>query len=137
MRLNAFREERADSDLRVAVTEQSKASEKHASAEKDVDLVGAWKTGSQGAALDLTVYGVALELERLAMDRAAALQAELREREGSTQKAREALTHAARATRVSNKRGKREKLRVESESEKRQFDQISDVWLNNREKGRD
>ena len=138
MRLNAFREERADSAFRLAFTEQAHAQEKHASATTDIDRLGEWKARSEvDATLDLTVYGVALELEQVAMARADTLQAALNERERSTQQAKEALTNAARATRVSDNRGKREKLLAESEREKRSFDQISDVWLNNRESRRD
>jgi hypothetical protein len=138
IRLNAFCEERADDALRVAVTKQTQAREKHEAATGDIDRLGEWKTRSEeNAALDLTVYGAALELEQVAMARAEALKAELEKHERSTQQARDALAKAASAMRVSAKRGKREKLLAESEREKRTFDQISDVWLNNRELRRD
>ncbi|HTD29839.1 MAG TPA: hypothetical protein VK660_10665 [Xanthomonadaceae bacterium] len=138
MRLNAFHEERADGALRIAVAQQTQAEKKHASATTDIDRLGEWKTrGATNSALDLTVYAAALELERLAMARADALKKELLERERSTQQARDVLNTAASATRVSTKRGKREALSAESEREKRTFDQISDVWLNNREQRRD
>lgn len=138
MRLNAFREERADSTFRLAMTEQAHARETHASAIAEIDRLGEWKTRSEvNAPLDLTVYGAALEFEQVAMARAETLQMELRERERSTQQAQDALTNAACATRVSDNRGKREKLLADSEHEKRSFDQISDVWLNNRELRRD
>ena len=138
VRLNEFHEERADDVLRLAVNEQAKARQKHEVATGDIQRIGEWKTRSSGnAALDLTVYGAALEMEQLAMAVADALNADLKERERSTRQAREALTQAACATRVSTKRGKRESLAAESEWEKRTFDQISDVWLNNREVRRD
>jgi hypothetical protein len=138
MRLNAFREERADSALRLAITEQTHAREQHTSATADIDRLGEWKTrGEVDAALDLTAYGAALELEQVAMARAETLQAQLQERERATRQATEALTSAACATRVSENRGKRESLHAESQREKRSFDQISDVWLNNREVARD
>jgi hypothetical protein len=138
VRLNAFREERADDALRLAVTKQTQAREMHEAATGDIDRLGEWKLRSAvHAALDLTVYGAALELEQVAMARAEKLKAELVERERSTQVARDALAKAACATRVSANRGKREKLLAESEREKRTFDQISDVWLNNRELRRD
>lgn len=138
IRLNAFCEERADDALRLAATKQAQAREKHEAATGDIDRLGEWKTRSEvNAALDLTAYGAALELEQVAMARADALKADLGEHERSTQRARDALAKAACATRVSAKRGKREKLLAESEREKRTFDQISDVWLNNRELRRD
>jgi hypothetical protein len=134
MRLNEFQEERADDALRIAVREQAQTRNEHESATTDIDRIGKWKApGSPDAAIDLTAYGAALELEQRAMARADALREKLREREQSTQLARDTLTHAVSASRVSNKRGKRETLHAESEREKRTFDQISDVWLNNRE----
>lgn len=133
IRLNAFREERADSSLRLAVSEQAQAQEKHASAITDIDRLGEWKVRTEAnAALDITVYGVALELEQMAMARAELLHTQLRERECSTQQAKSALTEAACATRVAENRGKRETSLADSVREKRIFDQISDVWLNNR-----
>jgi len=138
IRMNAFCEERADDALRLAVTKQTQAREKHEAATGAIDRLGEWKTrGEANAALDLTVYGAALELEQVAMARAEALRAELEKREQSTQRARDDLAKAVCATRVSAKRGKREKLAAEAEREKRTFDQISDVWLNNRELRRD
>lgn len=138
MRLNAFREERADSALRLALTAQTHAVKEHATATADIDRLGEWKTRCEAdAALDLTAYGAALELEQVAMTRAEILALEVTERERSTQHATDALTSASCATRVSENRGKRERLLAESQHEKRSFDQISDVWLNNREVARD
>ena len=138
IRLNAFREEQADDALRLAVARQAKAREQHEAASDAIDRLGEWKTRSEAnAALDLPAYGAALQLEQAAMVRADALQAELAEHESSTRQAKDVLTKAACATRVSAKRGKRENLLDASERERRTFDQISDVWLNNRELRRD
>ena len=138
IRLNEFREECADNRLRVAVTEQAQATEKHDTATRDVDRIGAWKSGQgQGGRIDLMVYGAALELEQIAMARAEKLRVELAERERSTQQARDALVDASRATRVADKRGTRERRLALDAYEKRLFDQVADVWLANREKPRD
>ena len=137
IRLNEFREECADNRLRVAVTEQAQATEKHASAARDVDRIGAWKSGQQGGRIDLMVYGAALELEQIAMARAEKLRIDLQEHERSTQQARDALVDASRATRVADKRGMRERRIAMEAYEKRLFDQVADVWLANREKPRD
>jgi hypothetical protein len=138
MRLNAFQEERADDALRLAVREQALAREAHAVAQTHVDGIGKWKApGKPDAPMDLAAYGSALEFEQRAMVRADALRTRLVERERSTGEARNALTDAVGASRVSNKRGKREATRSDEEREKRAFDQVSDVWLNNRKSPHD
>ena len=138
IRLNAFREERADNALRLARNEQAMAVEQHTAATAIIDRLGEWKSRSEpGARLDLTAYGAALVLEQAAMERAEALAIAVSEREHATRQATDALTDAAHATRASDHRGKREQHIVQLGQEKRDFDQATDVWLNNREVTRD
>lgn len=133
VRLNAFREERADDALRLALKDQSRVRDEHASAASAIERIGQWKSpGSPDVALDLTTYDQALELERVAMARADALGKQLAERERSTERARQEMSRAVSAARVSSRRGRQEAARSDAEQEKHVFDAVSDVWLNNR-----
>lgn len=133
VRLNAFREERADDALRLAVKQQDQAREEHATAQSDVESIGQWKTPVHAdTPIDLAAYDQALELERRAMEKADVLRQRLSVRERSTEQARKDLSRAVSAARVSNHRRRREVERSNAEEEKRAFDEVSDVWLNNR-----
>ena len=134
VRLNQFREELASGALREAAVQQQKAQEAHELAAAVVDGLGNWKLRGQGAGgLDLAFYSAALDMESLAMVRAEEMKQALTASEQHKERAQEALIDAACAMRVSENRGKREKTIAELALEKRSFDQISDVWLNNRE----
>ena len=138
VRLNQFREELADGALRQAVATQTGAEAKHSEANADVDRIGEWKLrDGHGGGLDLGVYSAALELEQRAMSKAQELQAELQRCEQRTAQAQDALIGAMTATRVSERRDRRERHAAAESAEKRSFDQISDVWLNTRNKGHD
>lgn len=134
VRLNQFREDQAGDALREASVQQQRARDEHESATDTVHGIGEWKTRGQSAGgLDLGFYGAALELELLAMARADELKQSLVASEQHTERAKASLIAAACAMRVSENRGKREQTLAELAREKRNFDQISDVWLNNRE----
>lgn len=138
VRLNQFREEQASGALREAIAHQLRALEAHDSATAAVDDLGEWKLRGQGAAgLDLAFYSAALDLESSAMTHAEEMkQAHIVSKQQSA-RAQDALIDAACAMRVSENRGKREHALAELAREKRSFDQISDVWLNNREESHD
>ena len=134
VRINQFREELASGALRSATSQERQAREGHESAVGDVDRIGDWKVkGSEARGLDLSFYNVALGLESQAMVRADELKQTLTASEKRTEQAQAGLVDAACAMRVSENRGKREQSAAEMEQEKRSFDQISDVWLNNRD----
>lgn len=138
VRLNQFREELASGVLREAAMKQEQDREAHDLATAVVDGLGDWKLRGHGAGgLDLAFYGAALDLESLAMVRADELKQTLTVSKERTERAQVALIDAACAMRVSENRGKREHTLAELAREKRSFDQISDVWLNNREESRD
>ena len=138
VRLNQFREDLANGVLRHAIHEQNQATEKHDKATLAIEQLGQWKAQKQSdGGLDLALYSAVLEHEHHAMLRADKLKLEVRTAEVAMQTAQKRMIEAASNTKVSEKRELRQKKHAENETEKRQFDQISDVWLNNRERTSD
>ncbi|MGH8108406.1 MAG: hypothetical protein ACREO1_06775 [Arenimonas sp.] len=138
VRLNQFREELANGVLRQAIHEQNVATEKHETAVSAIEKLEQWKALKQAdGGLDIGLYNAALEHEQHAMQLASTLKTALTEAEQSTQKAQKKMVDAASTTKVSEQRESRQKKQAELENEKRSFDQISDVWLNNRERAHD
>lgn len=132
VRLNLFREELATASLSRASIEESGAKERHQAAFDAVEDISRRKIPTDAGRLDISRYEVALHLESAASDHAEELRQVLETRESETGKAREGLIQAASALRVSEKRNKREKSLADTIVEKQVFDQVSDVWLNNR-----
>ena len=138
VRLNQFREELANGQLRHAVHEQTTAVDKHDMATVAIEQLGQWKAQKQeDGGLDLGLYNAVLEHEQHAMLQADKLKLIVKEAEEATKLAQQKMIEAASATRVSEQRESRQKKQAELEIEKRNFDQISDVWLNNRERAND
>jgi len=137
VRLNQFREELASGTLRKATAQQHQAQDAHMSATAAVEGIGEWKLRGHAGGLDLAMYGAALNLESLAMVRADESKQALSDSEQRTDQAKQGLIGAACAMRVSENRGKREQAVLDGVREKQIFDQISDVWLNNREGSHD
>ena len=138
VRLNQFREELANGVLRHAIHEQNQANDRHDKATVAIEQLGQWKAQKQAdGGLDLTLYSAVLEHEHHATLRADKLKLDLKTAEEITQAAQKRMIEAASNTKVSEQRELRQKKQAENETEKRQFDQISDVWLNNRERAND
>lgn len=138
VRLNQFREELANGVLRQAIHEQNEATEKHDTAVSAIDKLEQWKALKQAdGGLDLGLYNAALDYEQHAMNVAANLNTAMKEAEQTTQNAQKKMVNAASTTKVSEQRESRQKKQAELQNEKRSFDQISDVWLNNRERAHD
>ncbi len=138
VRLNQFREELANGVLRHAIHEQNEATDKHDKATVAIEQLGQWKAQKQAdGGLDLALYSAVLEHEHHAMLQADKLKLEVKTAEEATQTAQIRMIAAASNTKVSEQRELRQKKQVDNEIEKRQFDQISDVWLNNRERAHD
>lgn len=138
VRLNQFREELANGLLRHAIHEQNQATDRHDKATVAIEQLGQWKAQKQSdGGLDLALYSAVLEHEHHAMLRADKLKLEVKTAEVAMQTAQKRMIEAASNTKVSEQRELRQKKQAENETEKRQFDQISDVWLNNRERASD
>lgn len=138
VRLNQFREELANGALRHAIHEQNEATDKHDKATAAIEQLGQWKAQKQAdGGLDLALYSAVLEHEHHAMLLADKLKIEISTAAKVTQIAQQKMIEAASTTKVSENRELKQKKQAENEAEKRQFDQISDVWLNNREQAHD
>lgn len=138
VRLNQFREELANGALRHAIHEQNEATDKHDKASVAIEQLGQWKAQKQAdGGLDLALYIAVLEHEHHAMLRADKLKLEVKTAKEATQTAQQKMIDAASTTKVSEQRELKQKKQAANEVEKRQFDQISDVWLNNRERAHD
>ena len=135
VRLNQFRKEIANGALRHAIHEQNQASGRHDKAVIAMEQLGQWKTQRMmNGGLDLALYSAVLEHEHHAMLNAEKLKVEAKNAKEATHKAQQKMIAAASATKVSEQRKSRLKKQAEIEAEKSQFDQISDVWLNTRER---
>lgn len=139
VRLNEFKEGLATLALVQANQRCELAREAHARAATAIDQLGKWKGGARhrNGALDLDAYEVALDLESVAMTNAAELEQVLEQSGRYLGLARDHLTNAKSAVRVSGHREGREQALAESAEEKRTFDRTSDVWLSNRGGRRD
>jgi hypothetical protein len=138
VRLNQFREELACGELRQAITVHAAASEKHQAATNALLALAQWKAHKlTDGGLDLALYDAALEHEHYAMSRADTLKRVMDDAHHVTEKAQKKMIDAASTTKVSEQRQLKQKKQAELEKEKRQFDQISDVWLNNMERKHD
>ena len=132
VRLNLFREELATASLNRASMAQSSATEKHQAAFETMEDIGRRKIPADQGPLDISRYELALHLESAASDHETELKQQLEARESETGQAREGLIQATSALRVSENRNRRERAATEVALEKQIFEQISDVWLNNR-----
>jgi hypothetical protein len=138
VRLNQFREEQANGVLRSAIREEISATEKHAKATENIENLAAWKSQKSAAGgLDIALYSAVLEHEQFAMLHADKLKLILDESKKTTRSAQDKMIRAASNTKVSEKRNLKQKIEIELEHEKHTFDQISDVWLNNKGRAND
>ena len=134
LRLNRFHEEVAEGQLRQAQTRQAESEQAYRAATDQIDALGAWKAKCQtDAGLDIALYGAALAFEQQAMADAQTRKVELRERKRLTERSQGKLVEAISATRVVEKRHRRERAAAAVGQEKRAFDRISNTWLNHRE----
>jgi hypothetical protein len=138
VRLNQFREELANGVLRHAIGEEISAMKKHGLAIESINNLAAWKSQKSAVGgLDISLYSAVLEHEHYAMLHADKLKLILDESKITTRAAKDKMIKAASDTKVSEKRDAKQKSQAQLEHEKRNFDQISDVWLNNRERAND
>jgi hypothetical protein len=138
VRLNQFREDQANDVLRHAIRERVLAFEKHEASTSAIDALGQWKAQRHAdGGMDLSLYTAVLEHENYAMLQADKLKQDLVESEKTADIAQRKMMEAASTTKVSEQRESRQKKHAELEIEKNVFDQISDVWLNNRERNND
>lgn len=138
VRLNQFREELANGVLRNAIHEQAQTINKHEDAVNAVESLGQWKAQKQAdGGLDLALYNAVLEHEHHAMLQEDRLKREVEGAKRATSAAQKKMVEAASATKVSEQRQSRQNKHAELETEKHDFDQMTDVWLNNRERTHD
>lgn len=134
VRLDHFNQERAEGSLRQASVTLAESERAHGEAVSAMEGLGAWKANVDGrGGLDLAMYQAVLSLEATAMTECDTLKAGVEENEAILEAARDSLRRAAMSSRVSERRQLARRADAAVVEEKKAFDQIADVWLNNRE----
>jgi hypothetical protein len=134
VRLDHFNQERAEGSLRQASVMLVESEREHREAILAMEGLGAWKSNVDArGGLDLAMYEAVLTLEATAMTECNTLKADMEESERGVEAARDSLREAATSSRVSERRQKTRRAEAAVVEEKKIFDQIADVWLNNRE----
>ena len=134
VRLDHFNQERAEGSLRQASVILAESERAHRDATSAMEALGAWKANVDvRGGLDLAMYQAVLTLEATAMTECDTLKTGVEENERSVEAARDSLRDAAMSSRVSERRQHTRRAEAAAVEEKKSFDQIADVWLNNRE----
>lgn len=134
VRISAFREDLAESSVREALAQQQQAMDQQRDAVERVEAIGVWKEADPShQRVDLDRYLAALQLEADAMVHVETAVAERTSADTDVLDRKSALSTAALARRAAAQRNGHIQTAAALVQEKKQFDQASDVWLNNRE----